>query len=136
MTPCFRAGDLIKNLLLSVFLERSVRFQDEVYTKFWSRKMQRLMGTDYFIGKFYTMNFATIYLKIVTLEMFLSQHDESVTSPEQVETFTDDRLTGLQLYGKFHGYYESLSREEPNLETVHVKIIKQLEKFAENFENK
>ena len=82
------------------------------------------------------MNFATIYSKIFTLEMFLSQHDESVTSPEQVETFTDDRLTGLQLYGKFHGYYESLSREEPNLETVHVKIIKQLEKFAENFENK
>ena len=47
----FRAGDLIKNLLLSVFLEKSVSFQDEVYNKFWSRRMQELMGTDYFIGE-------------------------------------------------------------------------------------
>ena len=52
----FRAGDLIKNLLLSVFLEKSVSVQDEVYNKFWSQKMQELMGTDYFIGEIDFLN--------------------------------------------------------------------------------
>ena len=54
----FRAGDLVKNLLLSVFLEKSVSFQDEVYNKFWSQKMQELMGTDSFLGEIVVNSFS------------------------------------------------------------------------------
>ena len=46
----FRAGDLIKNLLLSVFLEKDITFQDEVYRTLWSPRVQGLMTTDHFIG--------------------------------------------------------------------------------------
>ena len=46
----FRAGDLIKNLLLSVFLEKDISFQDELYRTLWSRRVQGLMTTDHFIG--------------------------------------------------------------------------------------
>ena len=46
----FRAGDLIKNLLLSVFLEKDITFQDELYRTLWSRRVQGLMTTDHFIG--------------------------------------------------------------------------------------
>ena len=67
-------------------------------------------------------------------EKFLAQCDESVTEPGQIEDQSDDRLAGLQLYGKFYGFYESMTREDDaDLETVHVKIIKQLEKFADTF---
>ena len=57
-----------------------------------------------------------------------------MTEPGQIEDHGGDRLAGLQLYGKFYGFYESMAAEEDtDLETVHVKIIKQLEKFAETF---
>ena len=62
-----------------------------------------------------------------------------MTEPGQIEdhSASGDRLAGLQLYGKFYGFYESMAaEEETDLETVHVKIIKQLEKFAETFVNK
>ena len=68
-------------------------------------------------------------------EKFLAQYDdESVTKPGQIEDLSDDRLAGLQLYGKFYGFYESMTREkDTELETAHVRIIKQLETFAETF---
>ena len=67
-------------------------------------------------------------------EKFLAFCDESVTEPGEMEDQSDDRLAGLQLYGKFYGFYESMTREDDaDLETVHVKIIKQLEKFADTF---
>ena len=59
-----------------------------------------------------------------------------MAEPGQIEDHGGDRLAGLQLYGKFYGFYESMAAEEDtdlDLETVHVKIIKQLEKFAETF---
>ena len=69
-----------------------------------------------------------------SLEKFLAQCDESVTEPGKIEDQSDDRLAGLQLYGKFYGFYESMTREdEADLETVHVQIIKHLEKFADTF---
>ena len=68
------------------------------------------------------------------LEKFLAQYEESVTKPGQIEELSDDRLAGLQLYGKFYGFYETMTREkDTDLETAHEKIIKQLETFAETF---
>ena len=57
-----------------------------------------------------------------------------MTNPGQIEDHSDDRLAGLQLYGKFYGFYDSMTHEkDTDLETAHVKIIKQLETFAETF---
>ena len=60
-----------------------------------------------------------------------------MTEPGPIEDLSDDKLAGLQLYGKFYGFYESLTRDgDSDLETVHVNIIRQLETFAETFVTK
>ena len=46
----FRAGDLVKNLLLAAFLEKSVQFQDEIYRKLWTPKMQKLLFSNQLTG--------------------------------------------------------------------------------------
>ena len=46
----FRAGDLVKNLLLSAFLEKSVSFQDEVYQKLSTPGTPNIIRDNRFIG--------------------------------------------------------------------------------------
>ena len=36
----FQAGDLVKNLLLSAFLERPIQYQDEIYQRLWRTNIQ------------------------------------------------------------------------------------------------
>ena len=48
----FKAGVLIKNLLLSVFLEKSVEFQDDIYRQMWPVSLQQQLESNHFIGKF------------------------------------------------------------------------------------
>ena len=46
----FKAGVLIKNLLLSVFLEKSVEFQDDIYRQMWPVSLQQQLESNNFIG--------------------------------------------------------------------------------------
>ena len=49
----FHAADLVKNLLLSAFLEKPVQYQDEVYQRLWRINIQEnILDIDEFLGGF------------------------------------------------------------------------------------
>ena len=50
----FHAADLVKNLLLSAFLEKTVQYQDEVYQRLWRINIQEnIPDIDDFLGWFF-----------------------------------------------------------------------------------
>ena len=50
----FQAADLVKNLLLSAFLEKPVQYQDEVYQTLWRINIQEsITDIDDFLGGFF-----------------------------------------------------------------------------------
>ena len=49
----FQAADLVKNLLLSAFLEKPVQYQDELYHRLWRINIQQnIPDIDAFLGWF------------------------------------------------------------------------------------
>ena len=62
----FQAADLVKNLLLSAFLEKPVQYQDEVYQRLWRVNIQeKIPDIDDFLGWFFS------YLGMTTLGQFV-----------------------------------------------------------------
>jgi len=112
----FRAGDLVKNLLLAAFLEKSVQFQDEIYRQLWTPKMQKLLFSNQLTEKF-----------LDSVENVGSVEE----SPYDVNGDSD--LDGLRIYGRFQAYYENVVKTgEKDLEMVHLDIIDLLSNFSES----
>ena len=64
-------------------------------------------------------------------ESFLEKEEHTENS---LHTSDDDRMSGIQLYGRFHSYYSTHISEEADLEAVHMKILRKLNDFAATFE--
>ena len=58
----FQAGVLIKNLLLSVFLEKSVEVQDNIYRQMWPVSLQQQLESNTFIGEEILQSFYVDYI--------------------------------------------------------------------------
>ena len=59
----FRAGDLVKNLLISVFIERPMDFQEEIFANKWTQPIQKPVGQ-------HLDEFLDLFLVDKTLRMF------------------------------------------------------------------
>ena len=72
----------------------------------------------------------SIDLSLSILESFLEKEEHTENS---LHTNDDDRMSGIQLYGRFHSYYSMHISEEADLEAVHMKIVRKLNDFAATF---
>ena len=123
----FKAGDLVKNLLLSVFLEKSVSYQDQVYQRLWTPTLQKLSRDDAFLTAF-----------LLHKENDISVSDEKKNRYNMYGAEGDEKLSGLQLYGRFQTMYEKtveekISSNNDNLEAIHVDLLTQFDSFSRDF---
>ena len=123
----FKAGDLVKNLLLSVFLEKSVSYQDQVYQRLWTPSLQKLSRDDAFL---------TAFLLHKENDIFVSEEKKNRYNMYGAEG--DEKLSGLQLYGRFQTMYEKIVEEKKssndyNLEAIHVDLLSQFDSFSKDF---
>ena len=124
----FRAGDLVKNLLLSAFIEQSVASQDELYSRLWTPELQRCIHNDKFIERYLEDN-----------KNLVDNFDSK--SPYEIHLLRygsedNERLSGLRLYGRFSSFYEKYveKRKDEDLENVHIDLLNSFIALTFDFE--
>ena len=100
----FRAIDLVRNLVLSPFMEYGLTQQEELYRKYWLKSIELKLGTktavlDDFLGSFLEAH------NPKETERYVGSFEGRMECLRDSQIVTSDFTTPLR-YGCFHSYYE------------------------------
>ena len=154
----FQAADLVKNLLLSAFLEKPIQFQDDIYQRLWRTNIQErvanidsLLGVSGVINHIYcNYNYAadSFLSRAEGPDRYISQYEKTILTfchdgdeneereeeeEEEGEEKTrrdSDKFLGIRLYARFHSFYEDRTKDTDDLENVHLEILQKLNDFS------
>merc|ERR1711915_946536 len=143
----FNAADLVKNLLMSVFIEKSMEEQECLYACQWVHPIQKIIGhdaLDNFLHRFleqkdfkeiltdddYSQRHIGNYEKqILTLINSMKEDDSSGEEEEKIGT---KNFFGIRLYSRFQSYYDFHLQKESDIEQVHLTLLSQLQDFVKD----
>jgi len=145
----FRAGDLVKNLLMSAFIEKPMPVQEMLYADKWIQPIQNhVLDLDDFLKTFLKKENFKEVLNENSSERYISKYEKQILAmintagtdddsdedePAKDENITADKFSGIRLYARFQSYYDSyLQDTDPtpqDLETVHISILDKMRRF-------
>jgi len=153
----FNAGDLVKNLLISAFIEKPMEFQETLFSSNWIQPIQKEVKDhlDDFLDNFlFKENFKDVLMKDENSTRYMSAYEKQILDllnahnddedtdddEKEISDINVDKFSGIRLYGRFHSYYDAhLHGTDPtpqDLESIHFSILNDLKKFAIVYTNK
>ena len=145
----FRAGDLVKNLLMSAFIEHPMQIQETLYEDKWIQPIQNHVNDlDDFLKTFLNEEKFKEVENENSSERYMSKYEKQILAlinaagtdddSDEDEAAKDedvigDKFSGIRLYSRFQSYYESFLQgtdlTPQDLETVHMLILDKLKTF-------
>jgi len=154
----FDAGDLVKNMLLSVFIEKPIEDQEKIFSKKWTNPIQLPLGRklDHFLSLFLDeKNFKDIRFQDENYQRHTSAYEKQIlalikpymedeSEEEEEEDQKDpmhqkekgDKYYGICLYSRFHSYYDSHLHHNESMDdlvTVHFNILDKLDSYQKDY---